>query len=349
MVFVLHSLNTREEKMKIIEGKGTAVLSVTKTILSGSIRIYNTATMAFQDKGRIIGIILLCICGALALSFTNTVAFLIEFIRDYVSSDHDIKEVTRIDITHYFAYFVMFLGALGLLLTLKLDKKIKELAVSYIDFSKVRFFFLEDEVSSNKKLSTYLFWVGSLTGLFMIIFFALIGRPKQEGLLEIFEETILLAASLIMFFAGLKAPRKISVRLFLIALVLFLMYGEEISWGQRLLKFGSPEFFTENNYQGEMNLHNFFNPIYDLVYKTFGLTFFVVLVLLWFFKKEQKNSLVNLFLPPRSLSFLIFMAVCSTFGNREFFETLFYFFIFLYSLRMLYCVKNPALNGKSTE
>lgn len=172
--------------------------------------------------------------------------------------------------------------------------------------------------------------------------FALIGRPQQEGFLEVLEESMLIMSSIILFFAALKAPRKIGLRLFLIAIVLFLMFGEEISWGQRFFKFGSPEFFAENNYQGEMNLHNFFNPIYDLIYKTFGITFFVVLVLFWFFMKEGKNSLVKLFLPPRSLSFLIFMAVCSTFGNREFFETLFYLFIFLYSIRMLYCVNHPA-------
>ncbi|MCH8148930.1 MAG: tetratricopeptide repeat protein [Planctomycetes bacterium] len=32
---------------------------------------------------------------------------------------------------------------------------------------------------------------------------------------------------------------------------------EEISWGQRLAGFSSPEFFRENNLQGETNIHNF--------------------------------------------------------------------------------------------
>ena len=37
---------------------------------------------------------------------------------------------------------------------------------------------------------------------------------------------------------------------------MFFVFGEEISWGQRILHIVSPQFFAENNRQGEMNLHN---------------------------------------------------------------------------------------------
>ena len=43
----------------------------------------------------------------------------------------------------------------------------------------------------------------------------------------------------------------------LLALAFFYGAGEEISWGQRLLGFGSPEFFEAYNLQEETNLHNF--------------------------------------------------------------------------------------------
>lgn len=42
-----------------------------------------------------------------------------------------------------------------------------------------------------------------------------------------------------------------------LALAAFYAAGEEISWGQRLLGFASPEFFDEYNTQEETNLHNF--------------------------------------------------------------------------------------------
>lgn len=42
----------------------------------------------------------------------------------------------------------------------------------------------------------------------------------------------------------------------LVALFCLFVAGEEFSWGQRLLGFGSPEYFLANNFQQEVNLHN---------------------------------------------------------------------------------------------
>ena len=42
----------------------------------------------------------------------------------------------------------------------------------------------------------------------------------------------------------------------LLAVMCFLAAGEEISWGQRVLDIESPEFFRDNNIQGETNIHN---------------------------------------------------------------------------------------------
>lgn len=43
----------------------------------------------------------------------------------------------------------------------------------------------------------------------------------------------------------------------ILAIVFFVIAMEEISWGQRILQIQSPEFFAQNNQQGELNLHNF--------------------------------------------------------------------------------------------
>ncbi len=42
----------------------------------------------------------------------------------------------------------------------------------------------------------------------------------------------------------------------LTAIFMFFALGEEISWGQRLFQFSTPEFFLEHNAQQEANLHN---------------------------------------------------------------------------------------------
>jgi len=44
-----------------------------------------------------------------------------------------------------------------------------------------------------------------------------------------------------------------------LALFCFLVAGEEVSWGQRLVGFVPPQVFLEKNYQEEANFHNLFN------------------------------------------------------------------------------------------
>ncbi len=84
--------------------------------------------------------------------------------------------------------------------------------------------------------------------------------PKQyEELLQ--EDRIVEWGTVGLFLAaGLLHLREAirTRRLFdgLVALFCLFVAGEEFSWGQRLLGFGSPEYFLENNYQQEVNFHN---------------------------------------------------------------------------------------------
>ena len=63
----------------------------------------------------------------------------------------------------------------------------------------------------------------------------------------------------VLLLSGWLALRSSPDRWFhlLLALAFFYGAGEEISWGQRLLGFGSPELFEAYNLQEETNLHNF--------------------------------------------------------------------------------------------
>lgn len=55
------------------------------------------------------------------------------------------------------------------------------------------------------------------------------------------------------------------------AAVAVIALGEEISWGQWLFFWSSPEFFEERNLQGETNVHNFFPPqAFEIAYAVVG-------------------------------------------------------------------------------
>ena len=54
----------------------------------------------------------------------------------------------------------------------------------------------------------------------------------------------------------LKVDRQLRWFVFGLALFCFLVAMEEISWGQRLLGYRAPDYFLEQNYQQELNLHN---------------------------------------------------------------------------------------------
>lgn len=83
---------------------------------------------------------------------------------------------------------------------------------------------------------------------------------REDGLVE------WLTAASLLFTAAVVAGNAVRARagkrwpwkLFQCLLVagLFFGFGEEISWGQRLLGAESGEFFRNNNLQGETNLHN---------------------------------------------------------------------------------------------
>ncbi len=65
------------------------------------------------------------------------------------------------------------------------------------------------------------------------------------------------AATFFSCFLLIRYPNPYRVFFTLLALACFYVVGEEISWGQRLFSFASPEFFQRHNLQQEFNLHNF--------------------------------------------------------------------------------------------
>ena len=100
---------------------------------------------------------------------------------------------------------------------------------------------------------------------------------REDGLFEYLTFVISLSAT-ILFVLCIFLGNRLSIYL---GCAWFLFAMEEISWGQRIFYFDVPNFFTENNYQQEFTLHNFFNPILEFGYIIIN---FVLIILLTPFK-----------------------------------------------------------------
>jgi len=177
------------------------------------------------------------------------------------------------------------------------------------------------------------------------------GLTPQEGIVEKVSALLLLLSSAILAAAMFKIKKiaqtpktgqKIMILLLVMSGLLFVFFGEEISWGQRLFGWKSGAVFETYNYQNETNLHNFLNPALRYIYPLFGISFFIIMLFVWFFPNDKNSYVWELLLPHRSLFFLLFITAGSTFnGDGELFEALFSLFVFLYSLRIFCCTWFP--------
>jgi len=88
---------------------------------------------------------------------------------------------------------------------------------------------------------------------------------KEDGLFEYLTAIYLLVASAFFFLSYKKSKLKyqnIQIKpatnyfYLILAIIFFFGFGEEISWGQRILNVKTPEFLTEINVQKEINIHN---------------------------------------------------------------------------------------------
>ena len=109
-------------------------------------------------------------------------------------------------------------------------------------------------------------------------------RPiyREDGILETMTAVFFLGAASLLFIRSFrKTPndslgreRFWSIVLYgLPAVVCFVIGMEEISWGQRLFNWHTPEFISAVNYQNETNFHNLINPSWPIWYQAAGFVF----------------------------------------------------------------------------
>jgi hypothetical protein len=141
----------------------------------------------------------------------------------------------------------------------------------------------------------FIFFIIYFTFFFIYSKFLLKSDIPEGGILETATFVLALVSGILFCLSGFFGHRFA----FLLGLCWLIFAFEEVSWGQRIFGFGSPNFFATNNLQGETNIHNFFNQIFLFLYIT--LNFLIFSTLTWFreiqfFKRFYEISSISFIL-----------------------------------------------------
>ncbi|MFW6310325.1 MAG: hypothetical protein ACOC1D_04415, partial [Prolixibacteraceae bacterium] len=215
-----------------------------------------------------------------------------------------------------------------------------------IDIKKVKETFINDEIYEKHWLNWFIIIGGVVASAIPVFVYLFSGMIEQEGTYETAGSFLFLFSSLLLLFSffrlNLSRYRRktaLIIRGILLggSILLFLIFGEELSWGQHFFGWESPEVFQESNFQQETNVHNFFNPIFLYLYPAFGMGLLILLSHFWFFPNNKPFAFELLFPPPSLFFVAVFLAATSVLIHHEPFEQIFGTFTFLYSMRIAVC------------
>lgn len=163
-------------------------------------------------------------------------------------------------------------------------------------------------------MSKYLLYSIPLIGLLLTTLFLISPQradwfAREDFILEYTTAALAIAASVILFvlvvrFAKAKQWSQ-TLLAALLAIAFFVIGMEEISWMQRIIGLESPQYFIDNNWQAEINLHNLDT---EIIMSIFHAAVFVLFVLVPFLNKNittllkrVKLSRLSIFIPARWL------------------------------------------------
>lgn len=207
------------------------------------------------------------------------------------------------------------------------------------------------EIKKNLSVIYFIFFGVQLLGYLLFNQYSFSGFIlSEDNFLEWATFIFSIVASILFLIRGILGSKFA----YICFIAFFFFSMEEISWGQRVFLIQSPEFFLENNFQQELNIHNFFNPFLGLIYFSFNIV--ILSFLTWFRRIQLFSRFYNvegvddfikvsdkfgLWLVPAFLMFMNFNP------GGEFIEIEWALFGFIYSILMLhdYISKNDLNEG----
>jgi hypothetical protein len=308
---------------------------------------------SFKKSNLMVGLSGLVVAFILMFFFKNFSEFLFYIAENYFSDDKNIlpENIIYFEVIAGFSIGIIFI--FSFLFFIDFYSKSFNFLNRFLDFDKAGIYFFTDKISPSKTFPKYAFFIGSISALILHFMFLVFGEPAHEGIIEESSSFLFLFAGLLFFASTFYLKKKFFTKsqylsklftLLFLGTILLIIFGEEISWGQRVLEIESSEIFMQYNFQQEINVHNFFNPVFKFIYPVVGISSFVILFFLWSFYKQERSIYYHLFVPHKSLFFLIFFMACASFqGDSETYEEMLTVFFLLYSLRILVIFKGFSI------
>ncbi|MCG8336841.1 MAG: hypothetical protein MJE63_20230 [Proteobacteria bacterium] len=168
---------------------------------------------------------------------------------------------------------------------------------------------MKDQNLPLNRIDQVSFWIISLAIIIASILLVYFPRVlenllREDGLFEscgafFFLSTgfILMTTSVEMYKNGKQEGSLVKWRFLMVlgaGILFFLAFGEEISWGQRIFQFETPEMMEEINRQGEMNLHNLDTRVFNNAVETIVLLM-ILIPTIWIHR--GKNRLLGFLIP----------------------------------------------------
>lgn len=169
----------------------------------------------------------------------------------------------------------------------------------------------------------------------------------EDGLFESATAVALLFCAVLLFITGVgrawRHDRKLAPAVVVMAVFCGLLFLEEISWGQRIFGWSTPENFEELNAQSETNLHNMFVGFNQLIRLVVVLLISSALIYRNAWVRElNRIGLGNLMPPASAMYFVPFLLYAHAYD--ELFEEVVGVFLIAYVINLY---RRLAAEGRS--
>lgn len=146
---------------------------------------------------------------------------------------------------------------------------------------------------------------------------------SEDSLIEWSQFALIAGSSFLSMMLSIFLKKKdkfLAIVFLILSIGLFVVAGEEISWGQRILEIQTPKELAQRNLQEEITIHNI-DVLFGLVYRGY-MAIGLVGGLLWMTKNKLKkklflplNQITNIFIPDWYLSIYFIIAFIYNFDR----------------------------------